>query len=459
MAMENTETIERLSPFDLLMPRTYVSAVFAFQTIEPMMSISKRLQHGLDSLSQQLPWLCGLVLPTTATRESRAKITTAGLEIRWNANVSIPTIIEKGTIEASYHKLAADGMPPSAIPADVWPMPSIIDDTLFESGAPVFGASLFQFADSQGVGLCVSLHHNVVDATGFAEVIRLWARHIAGFTMHQSDPALSRVDRLSQALSFYSTRTSVELTDDLIASHPEHSRTAPTLPAEFAPCTTKLFKIPMIRINAIKQQLGNFMPTLPTTNTLICALIWSSITRARMRRSSVAAEQCSQLVMAVNGRRHISTELSSPDNPYFGNVVVFSLAKHPIHDLSKSGDMEQLAGICNTIARSQSPTRLNTRYIAEVYNLVGGLSDYRTLFPGWDLFNSRDLTITSWADLDLYATDFGATLGRPEFIRVPYVEADGVGIILPRKRTAREELEVLIMLRSEDMECLDFFDG
>lgn len=58
--------------------------------------------------------------------------------------------------------------------------------------------------------------------------------------------------------------------------------------------------------------------------------------------------------------------------------------------------------------------------------------------------------------------EFGEGLGKPEFIRVPYAEADGVGLILPRKRGVAnsaggsdEVLDVMVMLRREDMDALD----
>lgn len=201
------------------------------------------------------------------------------------------------------------------------------------------------------------------------------------------------------------------------------------------------------------------MPAVPTTNTLVCALIWSSITRARMQRCPVIGDQISQLAMAVNGRRRVNIEFSKPENPYIGNVIIYSLAQHSIKDLSTPSDLQSLARICDAIAISQSSARIDAHHIAEVFSLVDRVEDYRTIFPGWDLFNSRDLTITSWADLDLYALDFGAALGKPEFIRMPSSQADGVGIVMPRKRNRDEVLEIIIMLREDDLASLERCGG
>lgn len=58
---------------------------------------------------------------------------------------------------------------------------------------------------------------------------------------------------------------------------------------------------------------------------------------------------------------------------------------------------------------------------------------YRSVFVCWDLFGSRDLTITSWAGLGFYGMDFGRDLGSWSFVGIPYTEADGVGLVLPRR--------------------------
>jgi hypothetical protein len=49
----------------------------------------------------------------------------------------------------------------------------------------------------------------------------------------------------------------------------------------------------------------------------------------------------------------------------------------------------------------------------------------------------------------------GDGLGKPEFVRVPYTEADGVGLVLPRRSDKwggdGEVVEAMIMLRRGDM--------
>lgn len=456
--MSDTMNVERLTPLDMIMPRTYIGALLTFSTTEPISSISPNLQRGLDYLLKQLPWLSGQVFPTTP-----APGEAPGLEIRWDVNAPAPTIVDKGSIKEAFETLSAQGMPPSAIPGDVWPVPPMIDEDLFAKGAPIFGASLFRFADNRGIGLCISIHHNTVDAAGFTEIVRLWVRSIAGSASSSSILGLGRISQLSGALSSDLSAVSSQSIDSLFASHPEYSKAPPAFPSEFPSCTSKVLSIPMTHINSTKQLLSKCMPKAPTTNTVVSALVWSAITRARLQRNSGLADETSRLAMAVNGRRRISEEFSSAETPYLGNTILYSLAKLSAEDLKVSGgdNAERLSKLCDIIAQSQSSTLVNSRHIAEVYSMANGMEDYRTMFVGWDLFGSRDLTITSWADLDLYEINFGSELGSPAFIRPPYSEADGVGMVLPRKKAVAgadafgEVVEVMVMLRRDDIEVLE----
>ncbi|KAI8715223.1 hypothetical protein NCS52_01029600 [Fusarium sp. LHS14.1] len=447
--------IERLTPLDHLMPRTYVGVVFSFRTTESTTKFSARLQGGLVSLSKQLPWLSGRVFPTTREREGGE---VPSLEIRWSDDDVVPTIQDKGIIDASYASAAENFMPPSSVSADAMPVPAMVDEATFSSGVPIFGASIFQFADKQGVGLFVSIHHNVVDAAGFAQVVKLWVENLSGAKQSGEQLGLDRFTCLSEALSEDLSAVSSQSIAGIFAAHPEHSGSPPAFPTEFSPATSKVFTIPIARINAIKEQLEGLVLTPPTTNTIVSALVWSAVTRARAQRKSDLQGESSRLAMAVNGRRRLGEGFSTTENPYFGNNILYSLAKTEVENLSNSshaGFAQKLAKVCDAVAESQSPTMINSRHIAEIYTLAEKMDNYQMIFPGWDLFSSQDFTLTNWADLGLYELDFGTGLEKPEFVRAPHSEADGVGLVMPRKRSEDEVLEVIIMLRKDDMEVLE----
>jgi hypothetical protein len=450
--MTDVPHIERLSPLDLLMPSIYIRAVLVFQpaTPTPATEIQEALQRGLNRVSKQVPWLLGQIYSAVSDENARS------LEIRSNKN-DTPALVDRGTISASYKDLAARGMPPEDIPDNVWPVPSMTDDAALATGAPVFAASLFRFAD-EGIGLCVCIHHAAVDATGFTEVVRLWARNVTDPTLTLSSSHECRNERLFSALSEDLARISADSPDTILARHPEYSKTPPALPTELPASTSKLFTIPIHWINVLKELLGKRSPP-PTTNTILCALVWTSITRVRLGRTPTRSNEPSHLVTAINGRPRFGNDFSTSENPYLGNAVLYSLAKHPFHNLATadSDPLSSLSKICSLIASSQSPATINSQRIAEVHRLVESMPDPRGLFVGWDLFSSRDLTITSWADTDLYGAEFGGGLGAPAFVRFPYMEADGLGIVMPRRKRGSEDevLEIVVALCRDDMDALD----
>ncbi|PVI04114.1 hypothetical protein DM02DRAFT_201755 [Periconia macrospinosa] len=166
--------------------------------------------------------------------------------------------------------------------------------------------------------------------------------------------------------------------------------------------------------------------------------------------------------MGVNGRKRLDAALVDHEDPYLGNVVLFSLADMAARDVSNCGtgiSAALLADACRLVAQAQSPERIDARHIGEVCSLVEKMEDHRRIFPGWELFGSRDLFITSWADLNFYDFDFGDGLAKPHFVRIPYSQADGNIVVLPRNRSETETgsshgLEVVVMLQRTDLEAL-----
>jgi len=459
--MATDSGVERLTPLDMLMPKTYIGALLTFKATQGISTVTQSLQRGLDRLCQQMPWLSGHVLSTTTASSQKL-----GLELRWQANGKTSLLVDKGTVSAAYDSLSAAGMSPSSVPEDVWPVPSMIDDALFPDGAPVLAASVFQFCDGHGeVGLCVCMHHNAVDATGFAEVLRLWAQNMQGAPTRPFPTMVEgRASRLSRALATDLDVAFAVPLDALLMSHPEFSTTPPALPACFSPCSCELFSIPVTRINVVKERVAEHASAKPTTNSMLCALLWSAITRVRAQRNPILASETSRLVTAVDGRRQLGQDFSSPETPYVGNVVTYAMAQQAVaglRALTGRDSGQALASVCDSIAGTQSSARDSLRHVSEVYSLADRVDDPTKIYPGWDLFGSRDLTITSWANLDTYSVDFGPHLGRPHFVRVRAAQADGVGLILPRRPASaamgghEEVLDVMLMLRKDDMDALE----
>ncbi|KAH7211456.1 transferase family-domain-containing protein [Fusarium oxysporum] len=444
--------IEPLTALDALMPKNYIRVLLAFRTSEPFNVVSQRLQSGLNATTEKIPWISGQVRSTGDGDKQAAH----GV-VYYSSNLDSPQIIECGSIDEPMSSLEAHAMHSTTIPEDVWPLGALpgSDDS------SVFGASIFRFKDGQGLGLCVCMHHHAVDAAGFSEVLKIWAQETTTRGSSTSPSGGTRLSRISEALASQISEASSKGTEQLFRLLPEYSPIPPAMPASFPSFASQMFTIPTDHLDAYKQVLVPLLETPPSANTVLCALLWSFITRIRAQHEeNTLSLTSSRLVMAVNGRRRIGPSFSSPDNPYIGNLVLYASAEQPFDTLKNAAaTVRDCAEVCNTIAQSFAPTKINSQHIANVYELGRQAGDCTTIFPGWDLFNHRDVTITSWADLDLYQMNWGSELGQPDFVRFPFSAADGVCIILPRRRAksashSQNLVEVVVMLKAEHLEAL-----
>ncbi|CAG9984154.1 unnamed protein product [Clonostachys byssicola] len=322
------------------------------------------------------------------------------MQIQWNAKGMPPVITNKGLVKSTYAALDSQGMPPHSIPAEMWPLnPQTLQGSATE-GTPIFAASIFRFADEEGLGICICAHHHVFDATGLAELIRLWSLATTGILPTGSSNGLDRVNQLTKALNGSLDVASAHSVEDLGDSHPEISRVPPAMPSEFPPCTSKLFRISMDKIEKLKQRVSGSMTVTPTTTSIVTAMLWIVITRARARRTPALASSTTQLVSAVNCRQRVGLGSERGSVPYFGNVVQYAMAALSITDLQVVDVVHEtlplcLAEVCRIISHSQSVDRINSDSVAELCSLVARTEDLKSIFPGWDLFSSRDLTVTS----------------------------------------------------------------
>lgn len=466
--MSNYSHSLELSPLDLIPPRYYTRLALSFRTTASAQpDILQNLQTSLDKICKtSIPWLGGKVLPSTNTATQKP-----GLQVCWNEDDS-PSIKCMESLPGSYKEVAAAGMPLTTILEDRWPTKSLIDEELYRAGAPVLAVGLVPFNAGDGVSLCLCFHHNVVDAGGMAEVLRIWTGSMCGEVAPLLEGILDRVGRLSTALTAHKPHSDDSSLDSLLATHPEYTTSPLSFGANhFADCTSTVLAVSLPKIERLKAKLAKYMRSPPTVNTVLCTILWCAITRIRQRRDPTlfASGEKSRLGMSVNGRARVDPEFASPGTKrfYFGNVYLYALTEFDVLEPA-AGDApieeSRLAHLCDTIAASYSPEKLDVNYIAGLSHLVSHFDKFPALFPAWSISSGRDLAITSWANLGLYEMRFGDALGYPEFVRLPYSKLDSAAIVLPRSRTrnmvgsnaktASESFEVIVMLRECDLQAL-----
>ena len=499
------------------MPRIYTTLFLVFETPDTINAVEK-LRVGLKRLNQRLPYLKGRVFAADGGRAA----------LRWSPtdlDVELQQMPPDGVVllGLSFEKLKAERAPLHYFPPILSPLPRFANLNA-DSGAAVFAVN-YGLLDG-GIVLGLSVEHNVMDGTGVVEFIRFWAACTRSDTIDTAttstpdpDEPLHRSRLLRLAVGHATQgkhQTTQQSFSDLLARHPEFrlplNTDTTTTPATSQPTpfpsppagTSKIFTFSLAKLSATKTTLRPpTRPTLPTTtNSILCAILWSCITRvriARRRRTAAAVTPPSpspspaaviaprsHLGFAINGRARLglgsgvragagvgagaSPALADPpQRPFLGNVNLYGRAGMGVDVLERataataataagvegSGQEEALAGVVQAIGAAVG--RVTPGFMGEVMELVERAPDGSGLVPGWDAFHGMDVTVTSWANMGVYEVDFGEGVGRPCFMRVPRAETDGFVIVLPRRRggSVEEEIEVVVAMHPEDMAALE----
>lgn len=203
-----------------------------------------------------------------------------------------------------------------------------------------------------------------------------------------------------------------------------------------------------------------------SVNNILCAVMWGCITRARAARQGGKLDRpTSKLGFAVNGRRQLGREFA--ERPYLGNVNIFGLPEVDASTLTDigatchaEGDLACLLPVIGEIYGAIK--KVTAGHIGDVMSLMEQAPDVTKVEANWVRSHGADLAATSWANMGIYESDFGSYLGKPQFMRVPAFESDGLVIIMPRKRPSEqgvaEIIEVAAVLNAEDLAALETDD-
>ena len=294
-----------------------------------------------------------------------------------------------------------------------------------------------------GLLLCFAGMHNAMDGNGLAQVIKLFATACRGTPFPDSAMYFGNCDR-NQLIP--SLRSDENLLDNSAHRRVPGQSTNPP-PEKRMPATWSYFRLPKPKLDQLKaaamqeceQCAGN---TWVSTNDVACALIWKAISTARLPHLNL--DDDSLLSRAVNGRHRLQPAL--PDE-FLGNIVAGASTTICLRQLTQEMPLSSI-----TLLIRRSLDKVDDFYIRSLATLIRSEDDKSTIT--FELPNpDRDITISSWAGLGLYSCDFGALLGRPEYVRRPAFEPfDGLVYIMPT--TLDGHLDVAISLGDDDMERL-----
>lgn len=452
-----TDDLISLSPLDQIMPRLYTRLILCLPTKvsseEDHAIIFSALEKGLQKTLVEIPYLGGVVA------EDNDKSGKVHIEPGPGVFLCLKTLGDGA--DMPYPNLKDSHFPPSRLGGDV-KAPG--DMVLLGSTPPVMAAQVNIVQG--GVLLAIGIHHSSMDAAGFATVLKLWASNTK--TSFLSDGPLG--DEAAKLNSLPSNsldrnplmKASTAADGDpkvKIKEHPQYklqptppppkeTENASTAPPTFAlpPMTPTVFYFAAAKLAALKSSI-NPSSSFISTNDALCALLWSSITRARTLPENITEGQetpSSLLGFAVDGRRRLSPPLPSS---YIGNVNIYASARLPTSTLSKNMELGSIASAIRTAI-----TEVDNDRIQDVIALITSLPNVTDLKPGFNYFLGSDLAITSWRDMGLIGLDWGTGIGKVEAVRLPKVDFDGLCIVLPE--LADGGLEVLVGLEDGAMERL-----
>lgn len=306
---------------------------------------------------------------------------------------------------------------------------------------PVFAAQA-NFIEG-GLLLTAAIHHSAGDAVALQAILDAWAQNTTAMASNDTS-GFTSYDSQSNDRSVL--MRGVPPTD--LADFPEyilHPTPKPQAADTGAPpqahqmplMVTHLFRFSPASLTELKSRAAAY-----STNDALCAFLWRNITLARKGPGS--ADTTTAFAYSVNIRHRTSPPLPPR---YLGNASMLGMTSRlPASSLTADdGASRAAAAIRSSLGRFKSPSR-----VSETIGLFSSRDDPTDFKLAYNAFLGPDLIATSWADIDIYGSNWGGVLGTPDCFRIPGDGSDGTIMILPRLEDGG--LEVFVGLECGTMD-------
>ncbi|GAW14162.1 hypothetical protein ANO14919_035560 [Xylariales sp. No.14919] len=185
----------------------------------------------------------------------------------------------------------------------------------------------------------------------------------------------------------------------------------------------------------------------------LTAHIWTSLMRARFGGEEKSRSMSdldketyglpSSIAVLIDGR---GLPGSGFQPSRINNTVYHCRTQLPLSTVLKSDALPTLAG---AIRQNIETVKSNRDLVNDANALAASIPDVGRLTHVVNDFMDRDTVTTSWIDLPFYDLDFGPTLGKPEFFRIPRGQFAGLCCMLPRRPNG--DVEVILSARENEM--------
>jgi len=412
--------------------------------------VVQALTHAVDEVVLQVPWLSGRVQHIPGQEGCSGTYVPAP----WpNGNESGHIVIIKECDELiePMTAIVRTNAPIAKLDGDILtPYPGLPRPHGIEGPVPIVRVQANFIR--QGLILCVSTHHNIMDATGLLQFVRLVATVLNGEEIARSDIDQANRDR-SRVIPLFPRGESM-----MDCSHFRR-------PHDFAmgtfisPPTWCLFHLPLTALSLLRKlatsEANTIRPSsgdgMLSENDMICAFVWQRISAMRLARSSDrgAAQKMVKFGRAIDARMAMGVP-----SAYMGHMIFHaSTWLHLGHVVSSP-----LSTIAQALRRDLNAVN-NAWAVRSFVSFIAREADKSKLMYGGKFDPTVDLIATSTTigmgdakEGGSSLQHFGPLLGKLRFIRRPNTTPlAGSVTITPAERG---NIPVVLCMPKEELDAL-----
>ncbi|KAJ9120589.1 hypothetical protein QFC22_002518 [Naganishia vaughanmartiniae] len=404
--------------------------------------IIQTLEAGLRGLTKSFPWVAGKVV-----NEGKTDVDSGVFKIK-QGNTDIPRVLFKDYRKTddvpTMQTLQEANFPESILPESLFSPINVLPTNPDQDRSPVL---VLQINRIQG-GLLLNLigNHQALDGTGQEQLAYLLNKACNGIPFSDEEIRIGNLTRSTIVTflddSWQPSPESQYLKAQRVITLPDHSPSS-----EQKPCTEPQWVNVMFSgaaLSRLKAKANNEIASgFVSTDDALTALIWQSLSRARLARLPGSKE--STMGRAINPRRYLGIPATYPG--YISNMAYTTLT---LDQLAK-----RTLGATATVLRAAvdpetSGLDRTTRELATLLHRAQD-KDSVSAHDGFDL--GSDVMLSSWANMRCYDFDFGMQLGTPvAFRRTLMGPVPSLIYLLPKRKDG--EIVITMCALEEDLNRL-----
>ncbi|KAL2286517.1 hypothetical protein FJTKL_06878 [Diaporthe vaccinii] len=398
------------------------------------------LEIGLARLGKEFPWVTGKVVQVDEHFDITSPKAPLGLVVKeLQDNVSVPTWDELREAYFPFRMLDEDVVAPCKTMVE----PDAERPVLLVQANFVKGGLLLTF----------NAQHGSMDMAGQAQVITLFAKACRGeaFTKDELDISnMRRTDRIQIADDKTPDASESPKPKPEELAHDMEANAKPCEPQPTSPTDDLMWAyldFPAVSLSSLKslasQTLTADVPFV-STDDVLSAFIWQSISRTRHPRMDSPRSIPTTLIRNVDVRRHFDMPPTYP-----GLMTTATSHTCPVDELA---NQKSLGAVASGLRAALNPESLRHNAVVQA-TAIARNKDAAAQRSIAALSNPCfDVRLSSWTKEKLYGLDFGPCLGQPEAVRRPKFmngAREGLVYFLPKGRDG--DIVVGVCLGEEDM--------